>query len=67
MNGVKLKDIKPGTWFTRKPCEYPKESQVLIRGNYDRQSKRYSCTHWNDICREITLKGETIVYTDFTF
>lgn len=67
MTSAKLKDIKKGEFFTRKPCEYPKESQVLIRGNYDRQSKRYSCTHWDDICREITLKGETIVYRDFTF
>lgn len=67
MEGVKLKNLKPGTWFTRKPCEYPTEKQVLIRGNYDRESKRYSCTYWDDVCREIMLKGETIVYTDFIF
>lgn len=67
MTSTKLKDIKPGSWFTRKPCEYPKESQVLIKGEYDRTEKRYVCTHWNDICREITLKGEAVVYIDFTF
>ena len=67
MKSAKLKDLKPGTWFIRKPNEYPTEKQVLIRGNYDRGSKRYSCAHWDDICREITLKGETVVYIDFTF
>lgn len=67
MTSAKLKDIRPGTWFTRKPNEYPTERQVLIRGNYDRESKRYSCQHWDDVCREIMLKGETVVYVDFTF
>ena len=67
MEGIKLKNLKPGTWFTRKPIEYPTEKQVLIRGEYDRETKKYCCQHWDDICRETTLKGETIVYTEFIF
>ena len=64
---AKLKDLKQGEYFTRKPNEYPTDKQVLVRGEYDRTSKRYSCLHFDDINNEILLKGETLVYTDFTF
>lgn len=67
MTGEKLKDIRPGTLFTRKPTETPTEAQVFIRREYDRTEKRYFCQRWADIADGIMLKGETIVYTDFTF
>jgi len=62
-----LRDLKPGTWFTLKPLETPREGQVWVRGEYDRAEKKYSCQNWADICRERSLKGSTPVYTDFIF
>ena len=38
---MKLKELKQGDWFTLKPIEAPKESQVYIRGEYDRTEKKY--------------------------
>lgn len=67
MRAEKLKNIKPGSWFTRKPCEYPTEKQVLIRREYDRTEKRFFCERWADIGDGVLLKGDTTVYTDFTF
>lgn len=67
MEGIKLKNLKRGEFFTRKPIECPKESQVFIKAEYDRSEKRYFCKRWNDICDGIMLKGETIVYVGFTF
>ena len=62
-----LKELKKGDWFTLKPIEYPNESQVYIRGDYDRSDKKYSCCKWSDINYERFLKGTTKVYTDFIF
>lgn len=62
-----LKDLKKGEWFTRKPIEEPKESQVYIKGDYDRTDKKYGCQHWNDVNNEVFLKGTTKVYVEFTF
>ena len=64
---MKLKDLKPGAFFTRKPVDAPKESQVWVRGAYDRAQKKYECTNFADISRCIYLKGETDVYTYFIF
>ena len=62
-----LKEIKRGEFFTRKSIENPTESQVWIRGEYDREQKKYECTRFDDINRTIYLKGATTVYTEFTF
>ena len=62
-----LKELKKGEWFTLKPIEYPKESQVYVRGDYERSEKKYSCIKWSDANSERFLKGSTIVYTEFIF
>ena len=62
-----LKELKKGDWFTLKPIAEPKESQVYIRGDYERSDKKYSCSKWSDINYERFLKGTTKVYTDFIF
>ena len=67
MIAKKLKDLKQGEWFTRKPIEEPKESQVFIRRDYIRSDKKYSCERFSDMNSEIFLKGSTTVYTDFIF
>lgn len=67
MQGKKLKDLKQGEWFTRKPILEPNEKQVYIRNHYAREIKKYSASHFCDVNAEIFLKGDTIVYTDFIF
>ena len=62
-----VKDLKPGEWFTLKPIDEPKESQVYIRGEYDRTERKYDCGKFSDIGYSRMLKGSTPVYTDFTF
>lgn len=62
-----LKELKKGDWFTLKEIEFPKESQVYIRGEYDRSSKTYSCVKWNDMNEERFFKGTKKVFTEFTF
>jgi hypothetical protein len=64
---MKLKELKQGDWFTLKPYTEPKESQVYIRGEYDRTEKKYDCGKFSDISYSRLLKGDTEVYTDFTF
>lgn len=66
-NPVPLKSLDKGTYFTRKPIEYPTERQVFVRGDYDRSSKRYDCERFSDMCDAVSLKGDTLVYTDFIF
>lgn len=64
---MKLKELKNGEMFTLKPIEYPKESQVYIREEYDRSTKRYICIKWSDVNAERLLKGDKEVYTEFYF
>lgn len=68
MRQTTLKEIKKGEWFTLKPLEYPKETQVYIKGDYDRGEKKYLCDKWWDCLGDYRiLKGSTIVYVDFIF
>ena len=62
-----LRDVKPGQFFTRKPIDAPKESQVWVRGAYDRSQKKYECVRFDDICQCCYLRGDTEIYTDFVF
>lgn len=66
---MKLKELKHGDFFTRKAMngQEAKASQVYIKGDYDRSTKKYWCQKWNDISRGMELKGDTEVYQDFTF
>lgn len=63
----KLKDLKKGEYFTLKPITNPTEKQVYIKGDYDRTEKKYDCGRFHDISLNKYIKGDTIVYTDFTF
>lgn len=62
-----LKELKQGEYFTLRPIAEPKESQVYIRGEYDRSARRYDCQKWSDINYSRLLPGKTVVYTDFCF
>lgn len=41
--------------------------RVWVRGEYDRQSKRYSLTAWDDVNREVLVKGTERVTAGFSF
>ena len=62
-----LKDVKKVSFFTLKPIETPNESQVYIKGEYDRTTKSYCCSKFSDINYSRDFKSNKIVYTDFTF
>ena len=62
-----VKSLKKGEWFTKKDLSDPTEMQVWIRGEYDKETKKYSITCWGDTNKEQFIKGSTEVFTDFTF
>lgn len=62
-----VRDLKRGDYFTRKSISEPKDNQVWIRGDYIRESKRYECTRFSDCNSFCYLKGDSVVYLDFTF
>lgn len=62
-----VKDLKKGEYFTLKPIEYPKDSQVYIRDDYDRSERKYLVVRFDDCSSSRLLKPETPVYTHFTF
>jgi len=64
---MKIKELKKGEFFTLKPISEPEESQVYIRGEYDRSAKKYECGKFSDISYSRLIKGDTEVYTDFVF
>lgn len=66
---MKLKELKKDDIFSRKPLNNKEAlaSQVYIKGDYDRSTKKYWCQKWDDISKGIELKGDTEVYQDFTF
>lgn len=66
---MKLKELKRGEYFTRKAMneKEAKLSQVYIKEDYDRSTKKYWCQKWDDISKGMELKGDTEVYTDFIF
>lgn len=66
---MQLKDLKKDDIFSRKPLNNQEAlaSQVYIKGEYDRSSKKYWCQKWDDISKGMELKGDTEVYQDFIF
>ena len=62
-NTIQLKDLPRGEFFKRKP----NANKVYVRGEYYRPERKFACDDWNDISRDILLRGSTIVYTEFSF
>jgi hypothetical protein len=67
LQNMKIRNLKKGDFFTKKPLDNPKESQVWMRGEYDRSQKKYECTRFDDMCTSCYLPGDRDVYTEFTF
>ena len=38
---TKIKDLKRGNYFTFKDVDFPNDSQVWVRDEYDRESRKY--------------------------
>lgn len=60
---IQLKDVKAGEFVVRKVGS----KTVFTRGDYDRSTKTYALDDYNDYCRQVFLKGSTIVYIGFTY
>lgn len=64
---MKIKEVKKGEFFTRKPIENPTESQVWVKGEYDRSLKAFECYKFSDVNTCAYIKATKEVYTEFTF
>lgn len=64
---MKLRELKQGQFFTLKPVEAPKDSQVFIRQEYDRSIKRYWVQRFSDASSGRYISGDKEVFTDFVF
>ena len=62
-----LKELKKGDIFTLKAIEKPFDSQVWIKGDYDRSLKAFSCINYADANRERFFKASREIFTEFTF
>lgn len=62
-----VKELKEGEYFTFKPIAEPKESQVYIRGEYDRMERKYWAQRFSDISAGKYVDGDKEVFTDFIF
>ena len=60
---IPLKDVRRGEFLRRKLDS----KKTYTRGEYDRSYKRYRCDDWDDISRDIMLKGSQLVWVGFEF
>lgn len=58
-----IKNLKKGEFFKRKEGA----GRVYVKGDYDRSTKSYSCTAYDDINQEIFIKANKKVVVGFTF
>jgi hypothetical protein len=60
---MRLKDVPQGEFVRRKL-----DSKITYtRAEYDRSFKKYCLDDWEDISRQIMLKGSTLVWVGFEF
>lgn len=57
-----IKDLKKGDYFKVK-----ENGSVLVRGDYDRSTKKYSAYYFDDVCKERFFKPTQNVIVDFEF
>lgn len=62
-----IKELKKGEYFTIKQLPDPNEKQVWIRGDYDRETRKYSAVRFSDMNDERFFPSDKPVYTDFVF
>lgn len=62
-----IKDLKKGDYFTFMSVQYPSENIVWVKGEYDRETKKYIVFKFNDVNKYRLVKGSQNVYQDFVF
>lgn len=62
-----IKDLHKGDFFTLKDIEHPTEKQVYIRGDYDRSTRKYECTRFDDASSTRLFKGDKVIFTSLIF
>lgn len=67
MHETTIRALKPGEYFTLRPIAEPSETQVYIRGEYDRSARKYDCGKFSDVSYSRLFAGDKIVYVGFTF
>ena len=63
VNEIALRHVGVGDILKRKP----NAKKVFIVNHYDRASKTWSLSDYDDMNKEIFLKSDTLVYVGFTF
>jgi hypothetical protein len=58
-----IKALKKGEYFKRKADA----KTVFVRGNYVRETKRFAACDFDDICRYVYLRPDTLVVVGFDF
>jgi hypothetical protein len=63
MRQLRIKDTPKGEYIKKAA-----NSQVVfVRGDYDREIKRYACADTEDFNREVYIKGDALVWVGFTY
>lgn len=62
-----LRRLKKGAWFVIRPYQFPTESQVWIKLDYDRTTNRYCACRFSDTNDFRTFSADELVSTDFIF
>tara|TARA_R110002051_G_scaffold318954_1_gene402168 strand:- start:655 stop:885 length:231 start_codon:yes stop_codon:yes gene_type:complete len=60
---VPLKELANGAMFKRKPMA----KTVFTKGDYWRPDQVYGCQDYEDVGREVFLKGATKVFINFEY
>ncbi len=63
VQAVTLRNVKPGEFVRRKADA----KKTYVKGAYDKASKAFSLTDFDDINREIFVKASATVYVGFDF
>lgn len=63
MNSAAIKTLAKGEYIKRKADA----KTVLIKGDYDRATKSYSCVDVEDMNREVFIKADKVVFYGFEY
>lgn len=59
-----IRQLKKGDYFRLKESD---TAPVWVRGEYSREAKRYSTHLFDDVNHERLLRGDQLVWVEFTF
>lgn len=62
-----IKQLKNGNYFILASSKEATENNTWIRGEYDREEKKYLCYKFNDVNHYKYFKGATVVNQDIIF